>query len=141
MTKRSRLIEKVINRETILYGIVGVGTSVLNVVLFQALLITGIDYRYANFVTLIIVKLAAYVCNKNLVFRSHTGSMKGLLKEFGRFLVARGATMLIDYLGLILMVEILGVRKLVGKCIVTVGVIIINYFVGKKHVFKDRSSK
>ena len=137
MTRKNRLLEKIINRETILYGIVGVGTSALNIILFQLLLMTGLDYKYANFFTLVAVKLASYVCNKNIVFQSHTGSMTGLIKEFGRFIVARGATMLIDYFGLILMVEVLGIRKLISKCIVTVGVIIINYFTGKKHVFKD----
>ena len=135
------LLGKAINRETILYGIVGVGTSALNIALFQILQAAGLDYRYANFITLVVVKLAAYICNKNLVFQSHTGSLGGLIKEFGRFLAARGATMLIDYWGLVLMVEVLGFQTLFSMCTVTIIVIIINYFVGKKHVFKDRASK
>lgn len=137
-SKKNKWMNRIVNRETVLYGIVGVGTSVLNVFLFQALSVSGMDYRYANFITLVIVKLAAYVCNKNLVFQSHTGNLRELFGEFGRFLVARGATMLIDYFGLIFMVEILGFRKFISKCTVTAAVIIINYFVGKKHVFKNR---
>lgn len=138
MTEKNKWMNRIVNRETVLYGIVGIGTSVLNIVLFQVLFMGGMDYRYANFITLVIVKLAAYVCNKNLVFQSHTGNLRELLGEFSRFLVARGATMLIDYFGLIFMVEILGLQKLISKCIVTAAVIIINYFVGKKHVFKNR---
>lgn len=141
MIEIKRIVNKFVNRETILYGIVGIGTSILNVVLFQIFLLAKLDYRVANVITLIIVKLAAYICNKNLVFRSHTGSFSGLAREFGRFVIARGATMLIDYFGLIFMVEILALPKLVSKCIVTVAVIIINYFVGKKHVFKDCESQ
>ena len=141
MTRKNKWLSRIINRETVLYGIVGIGTSILNVCLFQALSVSGMDYRYANFITLIVVKLAAYLCNKNIVFQSHTKNLKGLLNEFGRFLIARGATMLIDYFGLIFMVEFLELPKFISKCTVTVAVIIINYFVGKKHVFKDRMQR
>lgn len=50
-----------LNSEVGLYGIFGVLTSVLNVVMFKALLWTGMDYRYSNLITLITVKLAAYL--------------------------------------------------------------------------------
>ena len=52
--------KKLINRETILYGIVGVGTSILNVVMFQALVKFGIEYKISNIITLIVVKVTAY---------------------------------------------------------------------------------
>lgn len=66
---------------------------------------------------------------------------KELIGEFTRFLIARGMTMLIDYLGLILLVEIFRADKFFSKCIVTILVIIINYFVGKKHVFLNTKEK
>ena len=37
-SKKNKWMNRIVNRETVLYGIVGVGTSVLNVFLFQALL-------------------------------------------------------------------------------------------------------
>ena len=89
---------------------------------------------------MIVVKLAAYICNKNFVFQSRTGSWIELIKEFGRFVVARGATMLIDYFGLITLVEICSLDKVLSKVFLTVLVIIINYFIGKKHVFKAAKS-
>ena len=129
--------QKLINRETILYGIVGIGTSILNVLLFQGLVKLGVEYKIANIITLIVVKLAAYICNKNIVFRSHADTFVELTKEIGRFIIARGATMLIDYLGLIFLVEYLHIAKFSGKCLVTVLVIVLNYVIGKKHVFKN----
>ena len=129
--------QKLINRETILYGVVGVGTSILNVVLFHMLVTIGIEHKIANIITLIVVKVAAYICKKNIVFRSHADTFAGLLKEIGRFIIARGATMLIDYFGLIILVEYMHIAKLPGKCFVTVLVIVLNYVIGKKHVFKD----
>ena len=135
-----RIKQKLINRETILYGIVGAGTSILNVALFHVLVKLGIEYKIANIITLIIGKGTAYVCNKNIVFRSHADTFTGLLREIGRFIIARGTTMLIDYFGLIILVEYMHVAKLPGKCFVTVLVIVLNYVIGKKHVFKDIQS-
>lgn len=134
------MLKKIVNRETVLYGIFGVLTSLLNIVLFKVLLMFSVEYKIANFFTLIVVKLAAYICNKNFVFQSRTGSWIELIKEFGRFVVARGATMLIDYFGLIVLVEICSFDKMISKVFVTVLVIVINYFVGKKHVFKAAKS-
>lgn len=119
------------------YGFFGVLTSCLNIALFHVLVSFQMNYKYANFVTLVVVKLIAYLCNKNFVFHSKTGSVIELAKEFGRFLIARGITMIIDYIGLIFMVDVLTLNKLYSKCFVTILVIIINYFVGKKHVFKQ----
>lgn len=133
------MLEKVINQETILYSIFGVLTSIENVILFKLLLIVNMNYQSANFITLIIVKLTAYICNKNFVFKSRTGSPWGLIQEFGRFVVARGLTMLLDYFGLIFFVEILHFHVFYSKCFFTVLVIAINYFVGKKHVFKSNT--
>ncbi len=133
------LIEKWINKETILYGIFGIGTSILNIVLFQILLIFGMNYKISNLITLIIVKIVAYICNKNFVFKSHCDSFVELFKEIVRFIVARGATMIIDYVGLIIMVDWINVPELPSKIVITIVVIIINYVVGKKHVFKDKN--
>lgn len=130
------MLGKIINRETVLYGIFGVLTSLLNIALFKILLMLSVEYKIANFFTLIVVKLAAYICNKNFVFQSKTGNRMELAQEFGRFIIARGATMLIDYIGLIAFVEICGFDKMISKTFLTVLVVVINYFVGKKHVFK-----
>lgn len=131
-----KTFHKIVNKETLLYGIFGIITSILNIFLFNALVLWGLDYKFANFITLIVVKLSAYICNKNFVFCSKCANMSELVKEFGRFLVARGATMLIDYLGLIVLVEIFSTNKFITKCFITIFVIVINYFTGKKHVFK-----
>ena len=134
---RKAIWRKLLNRETLLYGIVGVGTTALNVALFHVLVKAGVAYKIANIITLVVVKTAAYLCNKNIVFRSHAATFAGLVREIGRFVIARGATMLVDYFGLIFLVEYMHMAKLPGKCLVTVLVIVLNYVVGKKHVFKD----
>lgn len=141
MEKIKKIWNKFVNRETILYGIFGVLTTLENIFLFKLLLKTSLPYTVANLITIITVKLTAYICNKNFVFESRCKNFVGLLKEFVRFVIARGATALIDYFGLILLVEVIKLPKLESKIIVTVLVIIINYIVGKKAVFKDSKSK
>ena len=138
--KTSSLLLTVINRETALYAVFGVLTTIENILLFKILFIF-LDYKIANIITLVIVKITAYVCNKNFVFHSHCNNLIGLFKEFIRFIFARGLTALLDYFGLILLVEIVGTPKIIGKVIVTIVVVIINYVIGKKHVFKDAKKK
>lgn len=133
----SKLRKKFINKETMLYAVFGVLTSVLNVVMFKLLLMTSLSYKIANLITLIVVKITAYICNKNIVFKSKCANMIELLKEIGRFIIARGATMLIDYFGLIIMVDLINLPKVPSKIFITVFVIVINYVIGKKHVFKN----
>ena len=133
-----KIWKKLVNKETMLYAIFGVLTSVLNVVMFHVLVLLSVEYRIANIITLITVKLAAYLCNKKFVFKSKCQNLWELVKEFARFVFWRGATMILDYVGLIFLVEVVHMEKLYGKIIVTVLVIVINYFTGKKHVFKNK---
>lgn len=133
-----KILKKLINKETKLYTIFGILTSIENVLMFDILLRLGMAYRIANIITLITVKLTAYLCNKNFVFKSHCKNFLELLMEFGRFVFWRGATMLLDYFGLIFLVEIVNMPKLIGKIIMTVFVIAVNYVTGKKHVFKNQ---
>lgn len=132
-----KLFAKLINRETIVYGIFGILTTLLNIILFDVLIYFHMEYKMANLITLVVVKLAAYVCNKHFVYRSHCKNFAELCKEILRFIFARGATALVDYFGLILLIEVGCLDKSISKVIVTVLVIIINYVVGKTHVFKS----
>lgn len=132
------LLKKVFNRETTMYAIVGFATTALNVGLFALLVATGLDYRVANLVTLVVTKLAAYAMNKIIVFRTVSETFSHLAREFFLFTLTRGGTMLIDYFGLILLVSLFDANKTVGKLIVTVVVIAVNYVLGKLIVFRKR---
>jgi hypothetical protein len=96
-----KVLSEFINRHTIF----GILTSILNIVLFQVILFFSFEYRIVNFITLITVKIIAYICNKNFVFKSKCSDIVSLLKEVFRFVVARGSTMLIDFFGLVIFVD------------------------------------
>ena len=131
------MIKKYINEETILYIIFGIITSLLNILLFSLLNYIGINYLISNIITLIIVKIVAYICNKMFVFKSRCNNFKELVLEFIRFFFSRFITLLIDYFGLIIFIELFGIDKTISKIIITVIVVVINYFFGKKYVFKN----
>ena len=69
----------------ILYIIFGILTSILNICLFIILNSIGINYLISNAITLIIVKIIAYVCDKIFVFKSKCKSKKELTLEFLKF--------------------------------------------------------
>lgn len=124
-----------------MYAIVGCFTTILNVLLFKVLVGLEWNYKIANIITIITVKLTAYICNKNIVFKSHCESVVALLKEIFRFMVYRGLSALIDYWGLVFAVDILKGDKIISKIIVSLAVITINYFTGKKAVFLDAGNR
>lgn len=124
--------------QIILYIIFGIITSILNVLCFSILVNIGLKYQISNIITLIIVKIVAYICNKKYVFKSKCKNIKELIKEFYNFILWRGITLLIDYFGLIIIIETTNIDKKISKIIVTILVIIINYITGKKYVFKNK---
>ena len=130
------MIKKLLTREIILYIVFGVLTSIINVVSFYFLCMLGIDYLISNLIALVITKLSAYLCNKYYVFKTKCENIYELIKEFTSFFLSRAFTLLIDYFGLILLIEVFNIDKVISKVIVTIIVVIINYVLAKKYVFK-----
>ena len=123
-------------KEMMRYFFWGVASSVLNVGLFQGLVVLGIDYRISNVVTLIVVKVFCYITNKWFVFKTPYEGLVPFLKEMVSFAVARGLTFLLDFAGVMFLVELVGAGKFISKCIMAVIVIIVNYILSKKYVFR-----
>ncbi|GHU12772.1 teichoic acid glycosylation protein GtcA [Spirochaetia bacterium] len=133
------MLKKIFTKEVINYIIWGLATTVWNVGVFQILLLTGMDYRAANAISLVTTKVFAYIVNKFFVFKSHCASNGALLLEIGRFALARGFTMLVDFFGLILLNFV--IEPKFGKIITTAVVIILNYIFGKFHVFTEKPAR
>lgn len=129
-----------VNRETVLYGLFGLATSVLNVGSFRLLVEVGLDYRVSNVIALIVTKVAAYVLNKAFVFHSNTPTIRAFLSEFVRYTVTRGGTLVFDYFALIALVDLVGMDKTIAKIATTAVVIVLNYVFGKFCVFTGSSS-
>ena len=124
-------------KELYRYFVIGMSTTVFNVVAYYLLVsAAGMDYWLGNAIAIVGSKIYAYLTNKFIVFHSHCSSFAEALMEFIRFVFARGFTGLVDYFCLIFAVEVLCMDQVISKSCVQVVVIILNYFIGKKVVFR-----
>lgn len=130
-----KLLKKVFSREFISYGVFGLLTTAVNILLFQTGLWLGITYSVANLIALFGAKLFAYVTNKLFVFRHRCENIRELLLEIARFVFARGFTALVDFFGLLFAVEVLCCDEMSAKLVLQVIVVLLNYILSKKVVF------
>lgn len=134
MSKIKDLINK--HKEFIKYGFWGGVTTLLNLLLYWLLIKIGLDYTISNIITLIVIKTLCYFVNKIFVFKTKCKNKKDLSKEVIKYILSRLFTMALDYFGVILFVEAFRIDKIISKAIVLVLVVIINYFLCKKYVYK-----
>ena len=130
-------MKRIVNQELSLYILWGVITSGLNIGLFALLQLIISNYKIANIITLIVVKIIAYFCNKYFVFKVKEKS----IKEFFKYVLARLFTLLIDYIGLIVLIDYICIPKIISKTIIVFLVVIINYIFSKYYVFNSKIVK
>ena len=145
MLPLKKILNKFNYREGITYILVGLTTTAVNLIIYQGLLFFNVDYKIANIFAVILCKVYGYFANKLIVFKSRCDNWKELLKELVRFILARGFTGVVDYFGLIFVVEVCNCDKVISKYAISVLVIVLNYIRGKKMVFnrnkKEKSSE
>lgn len=126
---------KILENEMIRYCISGGLVTLTNAMGYFILIQFGIVYTLSNMISLILSKLVGYILNKFFVFGSKSKNIKQTLEELARFVLARGFTGIVDFLGVIVLVEYMDVGEYIAKVILMVIVIIMNYIIGKKLVF------
>ena len=137
----SNILQKVINNETVRYVVSGIFTMAIGVGVYQGFLLLGLDYKISNLISLVAGKMSAYICNKFFVFKVRNTSFSEWIKEYLRFIFARGATLFIDYFGLIFLVEVVEFNKIYSKYAIVTIVLILNYILGKLIVFRKTNDK
>jgi Predicted membrane protein len=130
-----------INGEQRDYIIWGAASAVLNIGGFQLLIFMGADYKTANIITLIANRFFCYITNKIFVFRTKCDDWQQLIKEIVLFILARSVTFLMDYFGVVLLVEVIGIKSFISKAVLMVLVVLTNYLSGKWFVFKKDRAK
>lgn len=137
------LIKKFCTKEVILYAIFGVLTTVINWGTFAILAksFANLDKNVANAIAIIVAVLVAYITNKDLVFHSEANGFNEKFKEFWKFIAGRAFTMVLEFgldalLFLIPAVSTSGFWQMAVKMVVTVIVIILNFFISKFFAFK-----
>ncbi len=138
MDKLKELFKKVFTKEVILYGIFGVLTTIVNIGSFWVFTeLLKINENIANVIAILLAVLFAYFTNKDLVFHSEAKSKKDKSKEFVKFMSGRAVTMIIEWGGCALLF-LTPMPEMVSKLIMTVIVIILNFFISKFFAFKKK---
>lgn len=135
--KLFELEKKLLSVEVILYAFFGVLTTLVNIGMFSLLRYKfNLQQNLANIIAIVIAVLFAYFTNKGLVFNSQAITLKDKLSEFGKFMLGRAFTMIIELVGCYLMFKISFIPEIVSKITITIIVIILNFFISKFFAFK-----
>ncbi len=138
MEKIKALIKKILTKEVILYGVFGVLTTIINIGSLWVLSeIFNINENIANAIAIILSVIFAYFVNKDLVFHSEAKNKKDKSKEFVKFISGRAVTMVIEWGGCALLF-LTPMPEMISKLIMTVIVIILNFFISKFFAFKKK---
>lgn len=137
--KLIKLIKKVCTKEVMFYAIFGVLTTVINLGVFYVLSnLLHWNENLSNVIAIVIAVLFAYFTNKDLVFHSEAKTLKAKWKEFAKFISGRAFTMIIEWLGGAFLF-LTPMPQMISKLIVTVVVVILNFFISKFFAFKKSS--
>ena len=153
-TKIKHLVKKY--REIILYGIFGVVTTLAN--LFTFLFFTAVlgesFYLLNNALAWLAGVIVAFLTNKSWVFGSRDWGLRQVSKEFAEFAAARLFSFGFEEGGMLLFITVLGwgansftlfgfeiTGQIIVKTLLSVGVVIMNYFFSKFFIFKKNNEK
>lgn len=146
-------LKKLLNRETILYIIFGVATTVVNYVVFYLLynvLWNQSRSLIANAAAFVAAVIFAFVVNKLFVFESRSWSAATLKREIPSFLAARIGSFGIEEAGLFLAEKVLTLSGVIAVTVAGVAldwitvikvmlafvVVALNYVFCKLFIFK-----
>jgi putative flippase GtrA len=136
-----RLYKKIVNKETISYGIAGIMTTIINFLSYEGLFRLGIPNLTANAVAWVIAVTFAYVVNKIEVFSSKSKTVKDEAVKVTKFYGARLVTLGIEQLGMYIFIDRLGYFRLLVKAIISIFVIILNYIFSKLYIFNKKKEE
>ncbi len=141
-------MDKFINRETELYLVFGVLTTVVNFgtyLVFDWLL--GQDYYLiSNILSFVFATMFAFVTNKKFVFQSEIWKWELVIKEAVSFVSARiGTFVVVEEIGLWIAVHFLKINMihvfyldgiLLAKILLAFVAVLVNYILSKFFIFK-----
>lgn len=151
-----RLMKKILNRETILYLVFGVLTTLVDSAVFWVFnhLILGVEYYLLNHtVAFVAAVLFAYFTNKIFVFRSTDWTGRNLGRELVTFFGGRIFSFLLSTLILVAAEKLfhadeyewriteqfsLNGLEITKYTVVLVLNVVVNYFISKLLVFKKK---
>lgn len=156
------ILTKLINKETILYLIFGVLTTLTDWLTYAWMRNTGISYQLSTIGAWAAAVAFAYVTNKLFVFESKNLTPKHIRKEALSFIACRLATGIFTLIAMIALVDGLGITEdmlfkiiiesasggkaelvitqdMICKIMVSIISLVLNYILSKRFIFKESS--
>lgn len=130
-------MKKIMNKygEVILFGIVGVLTSIVNYFAYFALCYAlDMNYLISNALSWVIAVLFSFFTNRYYVFKEAKGG--DIWRNLLAFVYGRIFTGIVEMLLLFICVDIGKANDLIAKFLIGFFTAILNYFIGKIWVFK-----
>ena len=132
-----KFIKKFLNKETILYVVFGVLTTVVNIGISALLLnLFNVEGNFASTIGIIVSIIFAYFTNRKMVFNSKAKGIKENFVEFLKFILGRAFTLILEIVGVYLLYSVIGIQYLISKLVMTTIVVISNFFISKFFAFK-----
>ena len=131
-----KIWDKVMNREVISYLIFGVLTTLVNWVVYAAMVKVHIDYRIATAAAWAVSVLFAFIVNKIFVFQSYNLRPAYVMKEITSFVACRAVSGVMEMVFMIVMVSCIHMDEYISKIAVSVIVVIVNYVFSKLFIFR-----
>ncbi len=126
-------------KETILYLIFGVLTTLINIATYAfCTRILDVNYYISNIIAWFVAVLFAYITNKFYVFESKSIEYKYVIKEMLSFMSCRVLSGVIELVLMFVMLNLLLINDFIVKVITNIVVIIINFILSKLIVFKNK---
>lgn len=145
MESIKNLLNKFLTKEVIFYLIFGVLTTIVNVgVSYILTAFFHIEGNIASTIGIIVCVLFAYFTNRKLVFNSSATTAKEKWSEFVKFILGRALTMVVEIIGVFVLNNMMhafygmfsdNIAYLTNKIIISIIVIILNFFISKFFVF------
>lgn len=131
-------LHKLINRETVLYLLFGIGTTAVDYVTYCLLRLTGVNYIISNCIAWCFAVIFAFFTNKFFVFRSKRTDKNALFQEITSFFSARVFSLFFSTVFMFLSVSLLGINDLIAKIVSSIFVVVLNYFFSKVFIFNPK---
>lgn len=129
-------------RQTIMYLIFGVCTTVVNIIgYYVCTRCFGLSTTISTAIAWVLAVIFAYITNKQFVFESRSWARDVLMKELASFFLCRAATGIIDIIIMYVGVDLAGLNDVAIKMLSNVIVIILNYVASKIMIFKKDTAK
>lgn len=129
-------------RHVLLYGIFGVLTTVVNIVVYWVMAhLLHLTTTPSTLIAWVVAVLFAYLTNRKWVFDSQAQGNKQILAELISFFLCRIATGVVDWLCMFVLVDLLHLNDVLIKAAANVLVIILNFIASKWLIFKKKEKK